>query len=719
MVKWRAFKVCETFFKTLSGAISKGSNPKSPALGQFWKGSREKFPQIAFFLEICNRFIFQTYIYNDAGVWRRNPYTLIRTTVLMTAVLALILVPFWPPATAEAVRPERPATKGSAKSSAEREQLLRAIYPRAPRNLDPHGYPDPAAWPVIMAAYHRLMTFDNGTAKPIPALAKSVVVSPDGLKYTFYLHEGMTFADGTALNSEAALFSFNRLMLSEVGRRYFPYLQRFEDIGAHTFRLILSRPWPPFLASLALPQASLISPDLAHRPDDYLKRHTLGSGPYQVYDWQDETIGLQIRPDQTAAPQTRFVMFHYEPDPRKRLEKALTHQAHLVAEPALPAGALPSQYQFKKVSTFSVRYLAFNTRRPYTGMQNIRRSLSAVLKAAYSDYPGHLDGAFPAGLFYNEPERPTPPALAGSDPLAQAGYVLNDIGPPPGYLTLVYQAEGGLELAAEAQRIVEALGLHGLRINITALKGPEGRRILESGKYDFYLGDRSPDIPSPDMWLGRFLDSTSTVDGNPAFFQHPRADRLIGDIVNTVGKGGDGPGELRQLEADRAAKVAELAELVRTEAPYAFLYQLERKALVDVRLANLSPHPIWPEVWPIDQVSLKPFSFRSGANPTGRAPGVQASPLKSPAVPRPAPPAAPEIPGPLRVQTPPDEVPSPDEIQLTPESVEIRPGQAPSAAPDQVLDYFDLDQLDEPADSPPNPSPNYDDFLGMDMNEAN
>lgn len=646
--------------------------------------------------------------------------------LLIGALLALALA--WPPE-AGAVRPERPAAKSrsaTAKSAAEREQLLRAIYPRAPQSLDPHGPPDPAAWPVIMAGYHRLMSFENGTAKPLPSLAKSVLVSPDGLKYTFALNEGLSFADGTALNSEAALYSFNRLMLSEVGRRYYPYLQRFEIVGPYTFRLILSRPWPPFLASLALPQASLVSPGLAHRPEDYLKQRSLGSGPFQVYDWQGETIGLQVRPDQAGAPQLSFVMFHYEPDPQKRLDKALAHQAHLVIEPPPSAGPFPAQYQLKKVPGFSVRYLAFNTRRAYTGRQNVRRALSAVVKAAFAEHPGHLDGPFPAGLFYNEPPRPEPPPLGGADPLAQAAYVLSDIGPPPAALSLAYQAEGGLELAAEARLIAEALGRYGLPVGLVALQGDEGRRLFEAGQYDLYLGSRSPDIPSPDMWLGRFLDSTSTVDGNPAFFQHPRADRLIGDIVNTVGRPGDGPGEYRQLEADRAGKVAELAELARTEAPYVFLYQLEQSALVDARLAHLSPHPLWPEVWPVDQAGLKPYSFRSGANPSGRPPAPPAEPepaeIKAPAapeisIPRPRPPAAPEISRPAPVGPPPGQT-GPE-----PTRVEAGPAAPPPALiplePEQVLDYFELEQVEEPTAAPPNPSPDYDDFLGLDLNEAN
>ncbi len=651
-----------------------------------------------------------------------------------------------------------PRTRREAQSGVGQEPLFRAIYPQAPRTLDPHAGPDPAAWPVIMATYHRLVTLEKGTAKPAPDMVSAVRVSPDGLKYTFQLREGLTFADGTALNSEAALFSFDRLMSTEVGRRYFPYLHRFEIIGASSFRLVLKRPWPPFLASLALPQASLVSPGLRDRPADYLRQHTLGNGPYVVYDWRDDTIGLQARPDVATKPRVVFAMFHYEPDPHQRYAKMLAHDAHLTVDPALPAEGLPPHYQRKLVPSFGVRYLAFNTRRPYTRMQSARRALGLVIGEAFRDHPGRLTGPFPPGLFYNAPARTAPPDLGQADQLAQGRQIIREIGPPARPLVLVHQVSDP-EAPAEARRIAEALAGCGLAVDIQPLTDERGCQMLEDGDYDLLLDTRTPDIPSADMWLGQFLDANSSAGGNPAFFNHPRARQLIAEIADTVGQGNDGPQELRRLDTERANKVAQLAEIARDEVPYLFLYQIERPLVVDVRLTDQEPHPMWPEVWPISETSLKPFSFRSGANPTGRRPGPPAAPQgdsPAPAAPSVVPAPLPATPPPADPQVPAAEAspspavppaasgavplppPAPAPTSATPPPVDpqvpavetspppaVPPAASGAAAPEppapvgsaeEVLDFFNQDQAEIPPTWKPTPNPQPDDFIGTELN---
>lgn len=485
-------------------------------------------------------------------------------------------------------------------------QQFRAIYPTEPKTLDPHQN-DPAAWPVIMATYGRLMTLKEGTAQPAPALVQFVRVSTNGLKYTFQLAEGLTFSDGIPLDSQAVLYSFDRLMASEVGRRYYPYLTSFEPKGDYSFQLILSRPWPPFLASLALPAASLISPGLRDRPADYLRTRTLGSGSYQVYDWQNHTLGLQVRPDRVAKPRVAQALFHYEPDPGRRYEKMTAHSAHLAVDPARPQSGLPPNFQMKQVPTFGARYLAFNTRKVYLSRPEVRRAMARIISESMKGHPPLAAGLFPPGLFYNAPAGLSAPIEAAEEPLRAIGW-------PDDPLILAHPAADPA-LAALAGEVAAALTAAGRPAAVAPRAG-------EPGDYDLWLDARFPEIPAADMWLGRFLDSTSSPEGNPAFFRNRRADQLIGEIAATIGQPDDGPREVERLETVRAAKLAALVALARDEAPYVFLEPIERPLVIDVRLAKTMPHPAWPEVWPLDQVDLKPFSFRSGANPTGRPPAA-------------------------------------------------------------------------------------------------
>ena|GEM_PF-2694239 len=519
-----------------------------------------------------------------------------------------------------------PAKRPSAKpASAPPPQVFRAIYTQAPASLDPHAEPDPAAWPVIMAAYDRLMALAPGTAEPRTSLAKTFTVSDNGLIYTFVLNEGRTFSDGVLVNADAALFSFDRLMSTPTGRRFFPFLERFEQVGELTFRLILSRPWPPFLASLALPQASLVSPGLRNQPPDFLFANTLGSGRYQVFGWKDSTLGLQARPDLAAKPLVGLALFHYEPDPRERYRKMVAHSAHLTIAPDSGGAPWPAPFKIRLTPTFSVRFLAVNTRRPYTRLSQTRRALRALIGAAFEDRAT----PFPDGLFYNSPGRAEAPDPALADPRLQGALVLREIGPPALPLVLIFQDQRP-DLADDAETIKAALAPHGLTVDLQPLGEAQWRRAVGGGQYDLLLDTRTPEIPAADLWLGRLLSSLSSPEGNPALFEHPGADRLLEELAQTVtANPDDSRAQAQKRLFDRRARIlADLAGLAASEAPYIFLYQLEQLLAVDERLDQplrgsdepLAAHPQWPEVWPLELTNLRPLTGRrSGANPTGRS----------------------------------------------------------------------------------------------------
>jgi peptide/nickel transport system substrate-binding protein len=60
---------------------------------------------------------------------------------------------------------------------------------------------------VTQLLFGVLVEFDNGTQQPVPQLAKSWEVTPDGLTWTFHLRRGAAFSDGHPLTAEDVLFS--------------------------------------------------------------------------------------------------------------------------------------------------------------------------------------------------------------------------------------------------------------------------------------------------------------------------------------------------------------------------------------------------------------------------------------------------------------------------------------------------------------------------------
>src|SRR5208282_2590306 len=60
--------------------------------------------------------------------------------------------------------------------------------------------------------FEGLTTADPFTLKVIPNLAKSWVVSPDGLQWTFHLRNDVKWSDGIAFSADDVVFTFNDLI---------------------------------------------------------------------------------------------------------------------------------------------------------------------------------------------------------------------------------------------------------------------------------------------------------------------------------------------------------------------------------------------------------------------------------------------------------------------------------------------------------------------------
>ena len=79
-----------------------------------------------------------------------------------------------------------------------------------PPNLDPTGGAAAAIDEVVYANLFEGLTRYRPDGSIAPALAKSWEISDDGLTYTFHLHDGVKFHDGTDMNADDVKFSLDR-----------------------------------------------------------------------------------------------------------------------------------------------------------------------------------------------------------------------------------------------------------------------------------------------------------------------------------------------------------------------------------------------------------------------------------------------------------------------------------------------------------------------------
>ena len=126
---------------------------------------------------------------------------------------------------------------------------------------------------------------------PVPDLATSWEVSPDGLIYTFHLAPNAEFHDGVPVTSEDVRWTFEELLLkfhsrtrASIGDR----LSRILTPDAHTVVFEFKTPYAAFLQLIDVTNAPIMPKHLFENTDPMTNPHTtnpVGSGAFKFLEW--------------------------------------------------------------------------------------------------------------------------------------------------------------------------------------------------------------------------------------------------------------------------------------------------------------------------------------------------------------------------------------------------------------------------------------------------
>ena len=113
---------------------------------------------------------------------------------------------------------------------------------------------------VFSNVYDVLIRVDKTGTKLEPGLAESWTTSDDGLTYTFKIRDAK-FSDGSPLTAEDAAYSLLRIRddAASLWSDSYKVIDTAVATDAHTLTIKLKNPSAPFLSTLALPNASVIS----------------------------------------------------------------------------------------------------------------------------------------------------------------------------------------------------------------------------------------------------------------------------------------------------------------------------------------------------------------------------------------------------------------------------------------------------------------------------
>jgi len=345
---------------------------------------------------------------------------------------------------------------------AAQETLLRARLNADIRSTDPGANRDANTDSVVLHILEGLVAFRENTAVG-PLLAESVVISEDGLAYTFTLRDGVRFHNGATLTSADVKFAWDRYLRRETNWRCLPEfdgrgatkINAIETPDARTVVFRIERPTALFLTNMA--RADCGGSGIFHRDSlnaDGSWRSPVGTGPFRLGEWRrNQFIDLTRFADYAALPGT--------PDGYTGNKTPLVDRVRWViipdsaaAKAALVSGAidinpdLNSQdieelrarpdMRLSSTATMGTMALLFQTRDPLLQDVRIRRAIALAL-----DYP-ELVRALSDGLStYN-------PAVI---PIASAAHG-------------AVQREGFTRNIAEARRLLAQAGYRGQPIRM-------------------------------------------------------------------------------------------------------------------------------------------------------------------------------------------------------------------------------------------------------------
>ncbi len=168
-------------------------------------------------------------------------------------------------------------------------------------HFDGHRAGWSAAADVVNLVQDTLVALDWDGRTPIPLLAKSWTVSPDGKLYTFKLRDDVQFCSGKKFTAADVIYSFNRQKDPATRAPYAWRAGKIKDLRApdpYTVEYELSEPYSDLLLQLTMYNNAIHNKESVEKwGKDYGLKGLDGTGPWCFVSWKPRTETVLTRHD--------------------------------------------------------------------------------------------------------------------------------------------------------------------------------------------------------------------------------------------------------------------------------------------------------------------------------------------------------------------------------------------------------------------------------------
>lgn len=483
-------------------------------------------------------------------------------------------------------------------------QILIYAQPEDPKTLDPINTDIAEAVHVITNLFDTLVTYDDQTTEIVPALAERWETSSDGRTWTFHLRPGVLFHDGTPCDAQAVKTSLERLLAPDhplVFDKARPYQAAYQMIAAietpqpDRVVLRLHHPSAVLLANLAMFSASIVSPAALQRYGAAFAEHPVGTGPFQLVQWDreeqivcaafdhhwrgrpkiDHLIWLPVRENATRV---------------QRLQRGEIHLADNLTPVELDALARDPQIVLQEQVGLNVAYLSMNLDKPPLDDLRLRKAIyqaidkQALIQVGYGGHAQPATSLVPPAMWGHDPTLPDLPfdPEAAQQLLRQAADERGLVLPLRLSLAVMNQARPYLPQPLAVQGFIkDSLRRIGIDLVIETRDVNQHFEHLMAGRHQLGLAGWNSDNSDPDNFLYSLLDpdNISEAGNNLSRYRNMEFHEWM-----LAGQ--------REMDRDRRLEIYRQAQrLVQREVPVVPLAHTRLRAAMRRGLEGYQLHP--------------------------------------------------------------------------------------------------------------------------------
>ena len=519
--------------------------------------------------------------------------------------------------------------------SGNREGILHWGNATEPQSLDPHIATGVPEHKIITALMEGLVLKDPATLAPVPGVAESWSISPDGLTYTFQLRKNARWSNGDPLNAHDFVWSWWRALQPGLGNLYaYMYfaidnaqayyegkITDFDQVGVralddYSLQVRLNNPTPYFLQLLdhySLFPVHRATVEKFGAADERGTRWTfegnmVSNGAFSLKDWKiNRFVSVEKNPYYWDADKVRLKQIYFYPTENITTEERMFRAGQLHYTYDVPIDKI-NVYRDKGSTELQIYpylgsyFYRFNTRLEHLSDKRVRRALgmavdrekivNQILKAgqvpSYAITPPNTMGYYPQSDLRYDPQQAR--AL-----LAEAGYP-NGEGFP--VTEILYNTQEEHRKVAVA---IQQMWKQELNINVV-LVNQEWKVYLDNeanGNYQISRG----------AWIGDYVDPNNFLDmwlcgggNNRTGWCNPDYDKLILEQAPSA-----------RSHEERLSIYTEAEKLLLADMPVLPMYIYVSKHLLSPAVKNF-PHNI------LNQPSFKDIYLEPPETPTEAQP---------------------------------------------------------------------------------------------------